>query len=249
MKVCTKCHIKKPLEDFYKKETPDGKTSYCKMCMNEKSKLYNDVHREQVLANKKAYSLAHKEERAAQWPEKYLKTKPQVMARYEKNRKHINEVKKVYRESNKERLSLDFKRWAAENREEYLARRRVKKAIRMETNPKDRLNASIAERVRASLVSGKGGRTWESLVGYSLEKLKKHIEKQFSPGMTWDNYGKWHVDHRIPIKAFNFTSSDDLDFKRCWDLKNLQPLWSYDNISKGARLERPFQPSLAIGCA
>jgi 5-methylcytosine-specific restriction endonuclease McrA len=90
--------------------------------------------------------------------------------------------------------------------------------------------------------------SWRDAVGYSTSELKKHLERRFLPGMTWDNYGRggWHIDHIIPVSAFNFTSVDDIDFKRCWALKNLRPLWEHDNLSKGARLERPFQPALPM---
>jgi hypothetical protein len=64
--------------------------------------------------------------------------------------------------------------------------------------------------------------------------------------MTWGNYGQWHVDHKIPISAFNYETPDDIDFKRCWALKNLRPMWAKENISKGAKLDKPFQPALAL---
>lgn len=83
-------------------------------------------------------------------------------------------------------------------------------------------------------------------IGYSIEALKRHLEKQFLPGMTWENYGKWHIDHIIPKAAFNIESVNDIDFKRCWALKNLRPLWAHDNCSKRDTLEKPFQPSLTI---
>jgi hypothetical protein len=63
----------------------------------------------------------------------------------------------------------------------------------------------------------------------------QHLEKQFTEGMTWDNYGQWHVDHIRPMSSFNFTSLDDPEFKECWDLSNLQPLWETENLSKGSR--------------
>ena len=50
--------------------------------------------------------------------------------------------------------------------------------------------------------------------------------------MTWGNYGKWHVDHIIPQAFFKYTSTDDVEFKYCWSLNNLQPLWAKDNIKK-----------------
>ena len=74
------------------------------------------------------------------------------------------------------------------------------------------------------------------LLGYTLEELMIHLEKQFTEGMTWDNYGEWHVDHKIPMTSFNFETVEDREFKLCWCLDNLQPLWGPDNLSKGTKL-------------
>ncbi|WP_242221636.1 HNH endonuclease signature motif containing protein [Shinella zoogloeoides] len=111
-----------------------------------------------------------------------------------------------------------------------------------------RLDLAFSAAVRRSLGSSKGGRSWETLVGYSLEALKIHLEQRFQRGMSWENYGRggWHIDHIIPRSAFNYQTPQDIDFKRCWALENLQPLWEFDNISKGAKLDGPFQPSLAL---
>ena len=76
----------------------------------------------------------------------------------------------------------------------------------------------------------KTGRT-EELLGYTAEELKTHLESLFKDGMTWDNQGKWHIDHRIP-QSF-FTSIDQL--KECFALSNLKPEWASWNISKGNR--------------
>jgi hypothetical protein len=65
---------------------------------------------------------------------------------------------------------------------------------------------------------------------------------------SWSRAG-WHINHVIPISAFNFSSPEDIDFKKCWALKNLRPLWAKDNFSKNARLDKPFQPSLALKAA
>lgn len=119
-------------------------------------------------------------------------------------------------------------------------------------SPKRRLHKRISDSMRQSLrtgKNGKNGRAWESLVGYDTETLYRHLEKKFLPGMTWDNFNKWHIDHKIPVDVFNFKTTSDIDFKRCWDLKNLQPLWALDNIRKSNKIETPFQPSLAFGGA
>jgi len=49
--------------------------------------------------------------------------------------------------------------------------------------------------------------------------------------MTWDNYGKWHVDHIIPISSFNLTLETEVE--KCFHFTNLQPLWAKDNLKKG----------------
>ena len=77
----------------------------------------------------------------------------------------------------------------------------------------------------------------ERRVGYRSNELKEHMESLFVPGMSWENVGLWHVDHRTPLSAFQYSSSDDPAFKECWALSNLQPLWARENMSKGARLE------------
>jgi hypothetical protein len=81
----------------------------------------------------------------------------------------------------------------------------------------------------------KGGRSWTALVGYSVDKLMRHIERQFLPGMTWENRSLWQVDHIVPLARFSFTSVDDPEFRAAWALTNLRPLWSEQNLQKRAK--------------
>ena len=74
----------------------------------------------------------------------------------------------------------------------------------------------------------KEGRTHE-LLGYSSKELCEHLETLFKDGMTWDNQGEWHIDHRIPQS--HFTNIDQL--KECFALSNLKPEWGEWNMSKG----------------
>ena len=69
------------------------------------------------------------------------------------------------------------------------------------------------------------------LIGTSMDNLVQHLKKQFKPGMTVKNYGLWHIDHIKPISKFNLQNDDDL--KKCFNYKNLQPLWAIDNLKKG----------------
>ena len=71
------------------------------------------------------------------------------------------------------------------------------------------------------------------LVGCSADDLCEHIEKQFQQGMSFDNYGEWHVDHIRPCASFDLSKADQMG--ECFNWRNLQPMWAFDNISKGAK--------------
>lgn len=128
---------------------------------------------------------------------------------------------------------------------EYMRRYQMERCA---NSPKARLDRSMSGGIYKSLKGAKAGRSWETLVGYNLPRLMRHLEKRFLPGMTWDNYGRggWHIDHKIPKVAFNYTSPEHQDFRRCWALSNLQPMWEPDNIRKNAKLAGQFQPTLAL---
>jgi hypothetical protein len=109
------------------------------------------------------------------------------------------------------------------------------KARAAASTPSKRMRAAVSSRMWSALKphgSSKGGALFD-LVGYSKEQLVAHLESLFSPGMAWDNYGAWHVDHRKPCALFDLT--DNAQFAECWALANLQPLWAADNIRKGAK--------------
>ena len=112
-------------------------------------------------------------------------------------------------------------------------------------DPKLLLSKRMRKRMNDCVIGGKSGESWQKLVGYTVDDLKRHIEKLFLPGMTWENIGGWHIDHILPVSRFNYNSPLDPDFKRCWGLKNLRPMWAKDNIRKSNKVEKPMQPSLS----
>lgn len=101
--------------------------------------------------------------------------------------------------------------------------------------PANRLNHRMGQLLRSSLGSKKGGRGWPCILGYSLDDLVKHLERQFVGGMSWNNMGEWHVDHILPLAGFSFADENDPDFRAAWALTNLRPLWGVDNIRKHAK--------------
>ncbi len=99
---------------------------------------------------------------------------------------------------------------------------------------KGRLNSSIGGLIWKALRKNKAGYSWEKLVGYTAEDLKRHLESKFTDGMTWEAFmhGEIHIDHIIPKSRFRFSGPHDPEIKVCWGLDNLQPLWAKDNLSK-----------------
>ncbi|QKC99192.1 HNH endonuclease [Mesorhizobium sp. NZP2298] len=128
-------------------------------------------------------------------------------------------------------------------------RQRIDTAKKTST-PRGKIESNFRARIFQTIKrgsKGSGGHTFD-ILGYTSEDLRVHIERQFEPWMTWENYrhDTWHIDHIIPLSAFNYETPYDIDFKKAWALSNLRPLAANDNMKKGDRLLSPFQPSLAL---
>jgi hypothetical protein len=165
-----------------------------------------------------------------------------AVAQAKYNNKPEVRVKKIanYKEWAKDKgeyLKKKHTQWREENKEHVNKYKREYERKRRAEDPKYRLTARTRTAVYTCLKEANvvKYRSTFTLLGYSIEELMVHLEKQFTEGMTWENYGQWHVDHIRPIASFNFTSPEDEDFKACWSLDNLQPLWGPDNLFKGSR--------------
>lgn len=173
---------------------------------------------------------------------------------------HLKASRRSWYEANRDRESESAKRWLAANpdaKSRYNARYRKKHAEKLtEYFRSPEHLARVRQRQRARYASdlnyhimmclrsamtqavrlyghGKRGRS-TTLLGCPIEHVIKHLESQFVPGMSWDNHGEWHIDHRRPCASFDLT--DPAQQRECFHFSNLQPLWKAENISKGARL-------------
>jgi hypothetical protein len=156
---------------------------------------------------------------------------------YKNNKEDICEWYKKWAKENREYLREKHTEWREDNKEHVNKYKRDYERKRRAEDPKYRLGIRTRTAVWQLLKERgvkKTNKTF-ALLGYTIEELMSHLEKQFAEGMSWDNYGKWHVDHIQPMTSFNFESVDDEGFKECWKLENLQPLWEEDNLSKGPR--------------
>ena len=160
------------------------------------------------------------------WRKKY----PEKIKEWYKT--HFEYNKKYYKNN-----SDKWKRFRKNNPEKY--KEYSKKSYKTrKLNPTFHLSRLISESIRYSLKGNKNGLRWETLVNYTLQDLKIRLEKLFKPGMSWKNQGKngWYIDHIIPVSLWKFDSYDEREFKQCFALCNLQPLWANENSSKGNRV-------------
>ena len=102
-----------------------------------------------------------------------------------------------------------------------------------------RLRKNIRGRFKYFVRNGKAKKLAKTreLLGCDWKFLINHLEKQFKPGMNWKNYGKWHIDHILPMTSFNLHKKSEQ--MKCCNYKNLQPLWAKENLSKGNRIIPP----------
>jgi len=142
--------------------------------------------------------------------------------------------KKQYREEHKEELSArNHIRYIA-NREAILAKNNKRKVARLRVDPWMRIRENLASTMRKAMQQYGAGKISDtmSLLGCDIGYFVKHIESQFTKGMSWSNYGKngWVIDHIIPCASFNLEIEDEA--KRCFNYRNLRPLWEVENHIK-----------------
>ena len=132
----------------------------------------------------------------------------------------------------------------SKRKREYYSRNRQARIDYSKTYIKQRKKTDLDFKLRGVLRSRistaikrnpKAARTME-LIGCSIPELRRHLESQFEPGMTWDNHSVhgWHIDHILPCKHFDLTDPEQQ--KICFHYTNLQPMWAKDNLSKGDKI-------------
>ena len=205
-KVCTTCKEEKSISEFHKeKKGKYGVKSRCKECFYEYKKN-NPKEKE------------------------YRRTN------YERHREKKLAYKKQYRENNTEKIKQQSK--------EYNSRPEVKKAKTKYNREYERsrkandelykfkknIQANISRSIR-SMGYRKNSRT-QDILGCDYNFVRSYLEKQFKDGMTWDNYGEWHIDHIKPISS----AKDFADAIKLNHYTNLQPLWAEDNRKKNNKI-------------
>jgi hypothetical protein len=214
----------KELSEFYSNQKArDGLTNQCRACVAGLARDWYSRHRERAIERRKTWGS--------------------------ENPQRVREIKARWLDRNREKAAATRKRWEKANAEDLNSKRRARRAANPEREQEKRKRRhakpeqNAANRMRSrirhaftqrGLTSDKSRRKWQDLVGYTVADLRAHLERQFTGTMSWENFGKWHVDHIIPVSAFSFSSVDDPDFRACWALSNLRPMWARRNREKAA---------------
>ena len=225
----------------YRQANKEKLKEYRKEYRKSNKEYYKEYHKEYRQANKEELKERSKEHR--QDNKEYYKEYRKEY--YQANKERTKEKYKEYRQDNKERIKEYHKEYRQDNKEKI-------KEYRQDN--KERTNEQKKERVRErrkteplfKMKCNLRGRTWKAfknkgysktsrtreMLGVDWEVAKAHIERQFTKGMNWDNYGEWHIDHIIPLASAN--NKEEL-MKLC-HYSNLQPLWAEDNLSKNDKI-------------
>jgi len=261
MKTCSKCKIEKEFSEFSKrKDSSDGYRNQCKICVNSnpnislKKKKYYSKNKEAIKKRVKDWSNINQDKIKENKKEYYQENKEKILERQKEwrllNNEYVKDFRKIYYENNKDVIKAKSVEYYNEvklinprfNKDRY---NRVKSDPEKFQNLKNRRKINrkkkpwiyaIRNILRGVLRRLNKNKTTDTitLLGYSSNELKTHLENLFKEGMSWENYGEWHIDHIKPISSFH----PDTDLKIINSLDNLQPLWASENLSKGSKYNK-----------
>lgn len=222
-KICTKCFCEKRLLDFYAWKSgvrAGGLKAECKVCAGHARRLRYAGNRQAVLTQCAKYRKEN----------------------LDKVRQSAKKSTRQWRLKNLEKAQQYGRAYIKKRRKElgvvYLQRQREYQKQYREQNPNFKMAQNIRNNTNRLLKFGAAKTSSAlSLLGCSVPELWRHLEKLFQPGMTRNNHGqgpgKWNIDHVRPCASFSDLNCPEQQ-KQCFHYTNLQPLWSEDNLRKGA---------------
>ena len=142
--------------------------------------------------------------------------------------------KKQYYDLNLNKSRQSRSLWKISNKNKVLIYQRSYLSKKYQTDKIFRIIKNQRNRLHEILVGPKPC-SFSKSIGCSSIQLKSYLESKFQPGMTWDNYGEWEVDHIKPLSIFNLTNV--IEFQEACSYKNLQPLWKKENREKSNKWE------------
>jgi hypothetical protein len=159
---------------------------------------------------------------------------PKTREYFIRNKQRIYAKHKEYRETSKEQNSIKHKEWIKNNKDKIRLSDRVYSKNRKRVDLNYKLKCNIRSKISYELKNNIKRKSTVDLLGCTVDKLRAHLESKFKEGMTWNNYGEWHIDHIKPCSMFDFSNKEhQVD---CFHYTNLQPLWAKENIIKSNKI-------------
>lgn len=243
-KCCPQCHNTKDITLFRKdRSKASGYGSICKACLARKRREYYVTHKEESKQNHDQWVAKNRE-----YLRQYVRVRkgakipftPKSVARDTPSHAEVvakrKQTDKAYRQRTADHQREYRKKYNATHRKESAERIVKREAIDLQFKLANRLRARTRLALQAQSAE-KATRSCE-LLGCTFAFFREWIEKQFTAGMTWENWGrgtdKWHLDHIRPVSSFDLTDPEQQ--KQCFHYTNVRPLWAVDNLSKGPKL-------------
>lgn len=225
-KVCTRCRTDKPLDDFH--GHGDGRLrADCKTCWNAaKAAKARATRAAQGCIVRRPTGDTTIADGVRVCTECNV-AKPATSEHFHRGARYRGGLRSVCKSC----CVAQTAKWTANNRD----RMREWVGSYLAANPQVRMAKNVARRVYSALRDGKKQGPTFDLLGYSPADLARHLERTMLPGMTWDNYGDWHIDHILPLSLFDHADPDMI--RQAWALSNLRALWKADNLAKGDNIE------------
>lgn len=259
MKVCNKCKLEKDLTEFYKnKRREGGRDTICKRCIEDAKmaniddyRAYRDKENDRLRKYyegntqvKKLYAQKRKESgRAKEYRYENIDRERESARRsYYNNMETRKATVKVYYEENKDEINAKIRQDRKDNPEKY-TKTRKRAHEKAKIDPLYRIKVSMRGRIGSvcKKLGAVKSKNMANILGCEYDIFIKHIERQFKPIMTWENYGEWQIDHIVPLAI----AKSESDVYLLCHYTNLQPLWAIENIKKGNKI-LPVQMKIAI---
>lgn len=239
MKKCNGCYVEKDDSEFRKHKMVSGnyKLSYlCKLCAKQK-----DAER---YANESMEDRANRLAKRKEWKESNRHKVRALKKKYRMNRKAIR-VSSIPNDAHVKAWELnldDIARIAARLHDAHVKEWRSDSARiarwRHKNSIEHMLRSKVKHGVYRSLKENAPRSGWSDHLGYTMSELKDHLEKRFIDGMSWDNRDQWHIDHIKPLCSFQITRADSDEFRECFGIQNMRPMWPEDNRAKHWNYDR-----------
>ena len=202
----------------------------------EYDRRWRELNRDKIVEQKRLWRKINHE-----------KLRDQLRQWREKNRERLCAKERQFRKINRQRIYCLQRAWVERNRKKVQEHWRQWHRKRLIEDPQYRIIVALRRRLNGFVRRGqakKQGRTL-SLLGCPIQELRVHLQKQFTRGMSWKNYGKvWHIDHIIPCAKFDLT--DPRQQLICFNYLNLRPCFALENIRKGKKILAPAQVPLGL---